>query len=243
MDRTICWWSAGAASCVATWLVLQEKVRNVRIYNIDVGSEHPDNERFRHDCEEWFGRSIRVLKSETYNDPWEVFDARKFLKGPRGAPCTIELKKKVREQWQRPTDIHVFGYTNSKREVERFERFVDQNPGMTVRAPLIEYDISKADCLGLVARRGIRLPAMYELGYQNNNCIGCVKGGMGYWNKIRDDFPDAFDRMARKERELGFALLGDKNGSVFLDELERGRGNYKAEDMTCSPNCATVDPG
>ena len=31
---------------------------------------------------------------------------------------------------------------------------------------------------------------MYDLGYPNNNCIGCIKGGMGYWNRIRKDFPD-----------------------------------------------------
>lgn len=35
---------------------------------------------------------------------------------------------------------------------------------------------------------------MYDLGYANNNCIGCVKGGIGYWNKIRIDFPEESDR-------------------------------------------------
>ncbi len=37
---------------------------------------------------------------------------------------------------------------------------------------------------------------MYDLGYPNNNCIGCVKGGMGYWNKIRKDFPEVFQKRA-----------------------------------------------
>ena len=36
-------------------------------------------------------------------------------------------------------------------------------------------------------------PLMYDLGYPNNNCIGCVKGGMGYWNHIRKDFPEVFE--------------------------------------------------
>jgi hypothetical protein len=63
---------------------------------------------------------------------------------------------------------------------------------------------------------------MYDLGYPNNNCIGCVKGGMGYWNKIRQDFPEVFADRARMEREIGASCM---NG-VYLDELapEAGRG-------------------
>ena len=42
----------------------------------------------------------------------------------------------------------------------------------------------------LIERAGLRLPEMYRLGYANANCVGCVKGGAGYWNKIRRDFPE-----------------------------------------------------
>ena len=56
---------------------------------------------------------------------------------------------------------------------------------------------------------------MYRLGYQNNNCIGCVKGGKGYWNKIREDFPETFWEMSKAERFVGHSCI--KN--CFLDEL------------------------
>lgn len=65
---------------------------------------------------------------------------------------------------------------------------------------------------------------MYRLGYHNNNCIGCVKGGMGYWNKIRRDFPETFARMAAIERDVNATCLKDDNGQVFLDELDPERG-------------------
>lgn len=61
---------------------------------------------------------------------------------------------------------------------------------------------------------------MYDLGYHNNNCVGCVKGGMGYWNRIRIDFPEVFRKMAELEREIGHSCI---NG-VYLDELAPGRG-------------------
>jgi len=41
---------------------------------------------------------------------------------------------------------------------------------------LIDNDLSKENCLAIIDRAGIEIPMMYKLGYNNNNCIGCVKG-------------------------------------------------------------------
>ena len=30
-------------------------------------------------------------------------------------------------------------------------------------------------CADIILKNGIKLPTMYELGFHNNNCIGCVK--------------------------------------------------------------------
>ena len=68
---------------------------------------------------------------------------------------------------------------------------------------------------------------MYDLGYRNNNCIGCVKGGMGYWNRIRIDFPGVFDARAKLEREIGASCIKD----VYLDELDPNRGRLEDEVM------------
>jgi hypothetical protein len=78
---------------------------------------------------------------------------------------------------------------------------------------------------------------MYDLGYRNNNCIGCVKGGMGYWNKIRKDFPEVFKARAEQEREVGHSCI---NG-VYLDELEPDRGRFDDEVLEeCSIFCQMV---
>lgn len=80
-------------------------------------------------------------------------------------------------------------------------------------------------------------PKMYELGYANNNCVGCVKGGMGYWNHIRKDFPEVFESRAKLEREVGHSMLKDKNGPVYLDELDPNRGDMNTEIM---PDCGIM---
>jgi len=206
----------------------------------DPGAEHPDNARFIEDCERWFGQSVLRLRSPRYSDTWQVWTERRFLASPVGALCTTELKKKVRQDFQRPGDVQVFGFTAE--EAGRAERFRQQNPEVDLRCPLIERGLSKDDCLALIERAGIELPAMYRLGYRNNNCVGCVKGGMGYWNKIRRDFPDTFQRMAALERELGATVLHNDGERLYLDELDPERGTYSDEPAyECSLFCAATD--
>lgn len=242
MSRVVAWFSHGACSAIATKMALAKFGPSVVVACIDTGSEHEDNNRFRAECEAWFDREIIVLKSDDYVDVDDVIERTRYINGPKGARCTAELKKKVRHAFERPDDLQVFGYAINKRDAERAVRFVEQNPGVDTWFPLVEKRITKAECLALVERAGLRLPEMYLLGYVNNNCIGCVKGGMGYWNKIRVDFPVVFRRRAEQERAIGHTVLRDNGQPLYLDELEPGRGSYKAETIAdCSLDCQTVE--
>ena len=206
--------------------------------------EHPDNRRFLADVERWFGRSVKILRSDEYSDIFDVFEKTRWLVGIGGARCTTELKKMVRVAYQRPDDLHVFGFTAD--EGNRVERFRKENPDLFAEFPLFDGGITKAMCHQMVRAAGIEIPAMYRLGYKNNNCIGCVKGGKGYWNKIRRDFPGHFDRMARMERKLNAAICKDEGVTdgkrwrkrLFLDELPPDAGRAEAEpDIECGVLC------
>lgn len=204
MMRTVSWFSCGAASAVATKLALAEGP--VTIAYCEVKEEHSDNWRFLVDCENWFGQDIEILGNDKYGRSiYQVFEKTRFLVGPGGARCTLELKKEVREEFEKPGDIHVFGYTVE--EQDRFDRFIDANADVIAIAPLIEKGLTKSDCLAMVERAGIELPAMYKLGYKNNNCMGCVKASSPeYWKKIKQDFPEMWERMLSAEKMLNRAV-------------------------------------
>jgi 3'-phosphoadenosine 5'-phosphosulfate sulfotransferase (PAPS reductase)/FAD synthetase len=236
--RTVAWFSAGAASAVATKLALADDPATIVAY-CDPGSEHPDNERFITDCENWYGVPIVRLKSSEYVDTWDVWAKRRYIVGAHGAQCTVVLKKRLRQQFEQPDDRQVFGYTAE--ESGRVERFRNANPDVNLWTPLIDRGLSKADCLAMVERAGIELPAMYQLGYHNANCIGCPHGGFGYWNKIRRDFPDTFDRMALLERDIGHACNKDEQGPVFLDQLDPDRGSDDPPTVECSLLCVLAE--
>lgn len=238
MTRVVCWFSCGAASAVATKLAITQYAgREIVIARCVVREEHPDNDRFAADCEKWFGMPITNMISEKYSGSiFEVFEKRGYISGITGAPCTMLLKKKVREDFQLPTDTHVFGYCAE--EQSRWDSFLDAN-NIDAVSPLMERGLEHSDCLSMVEQAAIELPVMYKLGYQHNNCIGCCKAsGAGYWNKIRIDFPAQFDRMATVSRKIGARMTRDGETRIFLDELRPGTGDYQTEpEIQCGLFC------
>lgn len=241
MARVLAWFSCGAASAVTAKLCIEKYGDDCEVLYCDTFAyEHPDNRRFFNDVQEWIGAEIKILQSETYADIFDVFYKTKWLVGIAGARCTTELKKNVRKAYQTVDDIHAMGYTVD--EVDRIGQFNEENFELNSIFPLYEKKITKRQCLYRLRDAGIQLPAMYRLGYKNNNCIGCVKGGMGYWNRIRVDFPEAFERMAKTERDLNAAInkkyVNGQRVRVFLDELDPNAGRYEREpDIECGVMC------
>jgi hypothetical protein len=245
MQKAISWFSCGAASAIATVLASIKYGAGLEVVYCRVVEEHPDNLKFIEEFTAATGIPVIITMNEKYGGSiYNVFEHRKFLKGPHGAQCTGLLKKQVRKAYK-PTEqydwVHVFGYTVD--EKHRAERFIQQNVEVTPDFLLLENGITKADCFRYLKTLGLDLPMMYKLGYTNNNCIGCVKGGMGYWNKIRVDFPGHFITMMLLERRLGHAILKDKDGPVYLDELDPNRGVFKTDapgdcGFTCEAGAA-----
>lgn len=240
--RIVCQFSCGAASAVATKLILAQygETRDVQIVNAFIHEEHEDNRRFLADCEKWFGRPITVLRDEKYGaSAIEVFRRKRYLKGMRGAPCSKTLKRDLLDNFRHPSDAIVLGYTID--EQSRYDDFIDRNNDLQVLVPLIERGLTKGDCLGMLVRAGIEMPLMYRLGYDNANCIGCVKGGAGYWNKIRRDFPERFEEIAAIEESIGPSayLFRDRatNERFSLRQLPPDAGRHDEPLPSCSFFC------
>lgn len=236
--RHISWFSCGAASAVATKIALQPDTVIARIV---IDNEHPDNERFTEECERWYDRPILRLRSTEYRDVDDVIEQTRFLASPHGARCSTELKKRVRESFQRFGDIQSFGYTWE--EQGRAVRFREHNPEIDVRFPLIEAQFSKDDCFGFLHRSGIALPVMYDLGFRNNNCIGCVKANsLKYWARIKEHFPDVYARRAAPERRVGATINRDRKtgGRLYLDELGPRLERLPADEPDVSVSCGIL---
>lgn len=190
------------------------------VVRCETGAEHPDNDRFAADCAAWFGCEIVSIRSEVYQDTWDVWERRRFMAGIHGAPCTAELKLAPRLAFQRPDDVHVFGYTFDGEDRARADRMRASFFEMTIQTPLIDRQIDKATCLGLLQSAGIAPPLTYALGLPNANCIPCVKAtSPDYWALIRKRWPNHFGRAAALSRELGVRLTRIGGERIFIDEI------------------------
>lgn len=229
----IVWLSAGVSSFIAGYLV--KDTVDEWIY-IDIDDQHPDSLRFIHDCEKVLNRKITILKSEEFNCVEDVIRKYGYVNSPWGAPCTGMLKKAVRKKWenQHLGEPLTYVWGMDANEKKRADRLVESQPEYDHEFPLIDNHISKQDAHAILEKLNIKRPKMYDLGFLNNNCVGCVKGGMWYWNQIRKYFPDVFEARAKLEREVGHSCINGK----FLDELKEGQGRKNDEiSQECGIMC------
>lgn len=250
-ERILCQFSCGAASAVATKLAIAEHGARCVVVNAYIEEEHPDNRRFAEDCEKWFGQPIVNLRDEKFDaSAIKVFETVGYIKGPRGAACTSRIKRGLLRTFEQPGDVLVLGYTAE--EQHRYDDWLADWPDRKIIAPLIDRGLTKQDCKALVERAGIKLPAMYLLGYGNANCIGCVKGGHGYFRAIREDFPEQFERLAQAEDKVtglhgeGAYILrhrsGPLNGQRFpLRELPAGPAHRGELLPSCGLFCESAE--
>lgn len=217
------WFSCGAASAVAAKLTLNLYAHSnkVSILNNPITEEDGDNQRFLRDCESWLGVEIQSVVSSKYPNQSckDVWKARRFMSGPMGAPCTLELKKKPRQEWEavNKPDYTVLGFTSE--ETGRADRF-RLTERDTLLTPLIDAGLSKEGCFRVLESAGISLPSIYKMGYPNANCIGCVKASSStYWNLVRKQHPEVFKDRSEQSRQIGAKLAYYKGRRLFLDEL------------------------
>ena len=174
----VCWISAGVSSFVAGYLV-RDTVDEF-LY-IPIKDQHEDSDRFIADCEKALGREINTIQSEEYSSVGDVCRAFRFVASAYGAKCTEVLKKRVRKKWEFEHQgfeiTYVWGMDLN--EKNRADNLIESMPDFHHDFPLIDRQLTKADAHGICASLGIKRPAMYDLGYSNNNCKGCVKGGEG----------------------------------------------------------------
>jgi hypothetical protein len=234
------WFSCGAASAVAAKLTLERfaKTHTVRIINNPVDEEPIDNKRFLSDVADWLGVEVEQAINQKlgHTSCVKVWNDRKFMSGPMGAPCTMLLKKEARHQWEaiNNPDWHVLGFTADERK--RHDRFVLTERSNVIPV-LIDAGLTKEDCFDVITSAGLTLPDAYLRGYPNANCIGCVKAtSPTYWSHVRNVDPEVFNIRSTQSRDIGARLVRHKGKRIFLDELPEGSTGRKMKSYSM-PDC------
>jgi 3'-phosphoadenosine 5'-phosphosulfate sulfotransferase (PAPS reductase)/FAD synthetase len=238
----VVWFSCSAASAVAAkkTIELYGADNTIRVVNNPIKEEHEDNQRFLKDVEKWLGVTIEFAVNPKFPNAScvEVWD-KGYMSGVHGAPCTRELKKKARQEWERNNhfDHLVLGFTvDEKRRSDRF-KLTESDKLLPI---LVELAITKEDCFEILKRQGIELPRIYKLGFPNANCIGCVKSSSpSYWSLVKQQFPEVFEQRAKQSRKINCKLIKQNGKRVFLDEMQppKKMRNLSKLDFECGIFC------
>lgn len=240
MERIVAWFSGGVTSAVTCKLCIDKFGKdNVRIVFIDTHNEDKDTYRFMKDCEGWYDKKVETITNKNYNSIEEVWYKYNSLNVAHGAVCSSELKRSAREQFQRNNsfDGQAFGFDikEKRRAIAMEKNFSSAKPFF----PLIENNLSKQNYIKIILNTGINLPRTYYYGFHNNNCFrtGCVQGGIGYWQKMKREFPDKFEYMARIEHELT-----NRKGKpvTMLRDQAKGRGLLFLKSHPDYPNIKDI---
>lgn len=247
-DKIICWWSGGITSAVACKKAIEIYGKdNCRVIMLDTKNEHEDTYRFLKDCEKWYGLSIEILTSKEVDNIEETWLKYNSLNTANGAICSYMLKRKVREEFEKNNKFshQVFGFEFDRKEFNRAMSMTLNNPKVKAIYPLLLLGLDKNDCVQIVKEAGIKIPEAYRLGFNNNNCLGskfggCTQGGIGYWQKIKKDFPDLFEKRAKLEHTLtdrkGKPVTMLKDQSKEAKDLVKSTGNKYANLVFLKPH-------
>lgn len=232
MSKIIGWWSGGVTSAVACKIAIDlYGLENVDIIMMDTKNEDEDTYRFLNQCAKWFGKEISIITAlgEEYRNIQDIWLKYNSLNVANGAICSSVAKRDLRLQWEKENkwDYQVFGFDID--ETKRAKSMTLNYPGTKAIYPLLLHGLSKKMCIDILTEAGIEIPRTYKYGFHNNNCFktGCVQGGIGYWQKMKRDFPEKFDKMAEMEHKLT-----DRKGSPVTMLKDQSKNAKKLVEET-----------
>ena len=209
-NPVIAWWSGGVTSAVTCKLCIDWfGIENVRVIFQDTQNEDESTYVFLSQCENWYGTNIEKIKNPDFRNIQEIWYKNKSLNVATGAICSTELKQNVRKDFEKNNKYSYQAFGFDIDEIDRAKGMKKNNPKAKPIFPLINELLNKKNCIKIIQDANnmfvkIDLPKPYNEGYSNNNCFKtmCVQGGIGYWQKVKREYPNKFDVMAKVEHDL-----------------------------------------
>lgn len=225
--------SGGLGSYFTTKRLIENGIpkEDIILLFTDTKVEDEDLYRFLDDAEKKL--EIPITRFSDGRDIWQVFKDVRYLGNSRRDPCSRVLKRELSREF-----VKQFGPKNciiylgfDWTEIHRLEKAIEAWKPYQIDAPLCNAPyIDKNDMKRMIEEDGIRLPRLYELQFQHNNCGGgCVKAGIGHFAHLLDVFPERFALWEQKEQEIR-EYLG-KDVSILRRTRDGVRTNFTLKQL------------
>lgn len=224
--RDIVFYSMGICSAYIACR-LQDECREPICLFSDTKREDEDTYRFGQQVAERWG--LNFVEASHGGDLWEKF--RRGIPSRQHNWCSLDYKiTPSRAYLQSMTEPYrvAYGYDlGEKRRVERTQQNWDL-PG-SVWFPLIEWEVSKAQCFGYFQHHGIAPPRIYQH-FQHANCLPCKNFREKDWIALAYHYPEKFAEAATFEAINGLRWMQDGPRLIDLalsDKVPSRKGRRK----------------
>jgi len=180
---------------------------NVLLYFNDTKWEHADLYRFLNDIQAFLDKEIYI--DADGRTPEQVFFDEHFLGCNRVPVCSRVLKAERLQKFYKDGDNLIFGigleeYNRMHRIIAVYQNiYVKTGKFCTLEFPLIKQEIPRHKIDDWFKQTGIKMPELYKLGFEHNNCSGgCVRQGKKQWRKLLKTMPDIYQQ--REDLESSF---------------------------------------
>ena len=258
MTKTVVNVSGGNGSAIALLRCVERfGAASVDAIFADTRTEHPDLYRFLDDLERVAG--VPITRLSDGRDIWRVFDDEGIITTPgtaRACKASIELK-----QVQLARHIGT-RYAPAQCQIAVGLSWMEPERQKRLSAKLAPYKVifplDWQPCLSACAeqeylrKRGLRLSALYDMGYPHNNCHGlCVLAGLKQWAGVLKDFPVKYVEAEAWEQRFierhDFTINKDRRGGEtknyslcqLREDVEAGRAFDDGWRGAC--NCMALE--
>ena len=224
--RVVVGFSGGVTSAwCAGWALRNYPRDQIVLLWHDTKEEHPDTYRFLREMAA--ALDLPITERSDGRSVTQVFRDEGFLGNNQNAPCARILKTVpgnlyVEELKARGHEVvKIVGF--SAKEPKRVANAVAKahHRGYWPRFPMIETGTTKQQAVDWCLSLDVRPSAMYCWA-EHANCVGCVKGGMAYWQAVAKNAPEVYAQRVALEEEFGHGILrgGDREHHLLKDLVQ-----------------------
>lgn len=224
MKHIVCYSGGHSSALVAVEVVRKFGKDNVILLNHDISFvvEDADIKRFKNAIAEYLNLPITYASHiDSSADQFDVcVQAKAFKVGDGTELCTNRLKTAPFMKWLKenvPDKDCVIYYGFDKHETARIQRRIGI---MGAQGYKTDFPVALWQPTILATEEiGIHRPLTYSV-FKHGNCKGCLKAGQQHWYIIYCTRQDIWLKAKWAEEEIGYSILHNADGPLFLEDLE-----------------------
>jgi len=225
MKHVVCYSGGHSSALVAIEVSRKFAGDEIVLLNHDLPFwvEDQDTKRFKKEVADYLGLPVTYANhAGATKDQFDVtVDKKAFKVGAGTELCTSVLKtapflKWLKENADPSGTVCYYGFdANEPARVQRRSSIMGEMGWRTDYPVALWTERTIRSTLEV----GIPLPNSYGV-FKHANCVGCLKAGLQHWYVVFCTRQDIWMKAKWAEDEIGYAIHKDKDGPIFLEDLE-----------------------